>query len=63
MGLAGVLLLVGSAYGQAITNYVDYSQLAVQDAFNGSYLNNINYRGNYITDTFFPGGICPALRV
>ena len=37
------------------TNYVDYSDLAINDAFNGSFLAKRHYRGQYVNGNFFPG--------
>ena len=38
-----------------MTTYLDYSDLAFTDAFNGSYLTKNNYRGLYTNISHFPG--------
>jgi hypothetical protein len=42
-------------YTEATTTYLDYSDLALQDAFNGSFLTKNNYRGLYTNASYFPG--------
>ena len=48
-------LLVSAAQSEAVIKYLDYSDLAILDTFNGSYLAKNSYRGLYTKHTFFPG--------
>jgi hypothetical protein len=42
-------------FSEATTTYLDYSDLAINDAFNGSFLTRNNYRGLYSNASYFPG--------
>jgi hypothetical protein len=42
-------------FSEATTTYLDYSDLAIYDAFNGSFLTRNNYRGLYSNASYFPG--------
>ena len=56
---AALLLWVRLAHSDTtsstMTTYLDYSDLAFTDAFNGSYLTKNNYRGLYTNISHFPG--------